>query len=84
MSRGESQEFYKPLRDLRLSAETEIYLGLVHAADGADGARKRVAIAADYLPDFGIATECGMARARKPDLVMRLLQIHADACRAPA
>jgi hypothetical protein len=29
-------------------------------------------------PEFGIATECGMARARSERTVRKLLQIHAD------
>ena len=33
---------------------------------------------------FGIATECGMARARTPDLVARLLALHAAGSREPA
>jgi hypothetical protein len=35
------------------------------------------------VPRFGIATECGFARARKPDLVRKLLEIHAGAAAEP-
>lgn len=67
------------MREFKLSPGTEIYLGLVHAADGIEGAKKRIALAHEYVPRFGIATGCGFARARKPDLVQKLLEIHAAA-----
>jgi hypothetical protein len=54
--------YFQPLTDLKLSGATELYLGLVHA-DGAENTRKRIATAGKYLPDFGIATECGIARS---------------------
>jgi hypothetical protein len=38
-----------------------------------------MAAAAKYAPKFGIACECGIARARKTGLVRRLLEIHAAA-----
>src|SRR5436190_15535585 len=51
-------DFFAPMREFKLSPGTEIYLGLVHAADGIAGARKRIALAHEYVPRFGIATEC--------------------------
>ncbi|HEX7052963.1 MAG TPA: hypothetical protein VF211_03400 [Burkholderiales bacterium] len=69
--------YFAPLAKLRFDGE--LYLGVVHAADGVDGARKRMAAAARYAPRFGIACECGIARARRPELVRRLLEIHAEA-----
>lgn len=77
------ESYYAPLRDLKVSPRTEIYLGLVHAADDPDGTRARIAAAQKHLPEFGIATECGMARARKPDLVRKLLKLHAEVAREP-
>jgi hypothetical protein len=53
---------WQPLADLALEPDTEIYLGLVHADDGALGARTRIALAAEFLPDFGLSTECGLGR----------------------
>nr|WP_090274189.1 hypothetical protein [Mycolicibacterium komanii]CRL67098.1 hypothetical protein CPGR_00405 [Mycolicibacterium komanii] len=53
---------WQPLSGLALEADTEIYLGLLHAEDGADGARARAALAAEFLPEFGISTECGLGR----------------------
>ena len=72
--------FHRPLRELRLPAGTELYLGVVHAKDGVAGAQARIAAARRYAPAFGIATECGMARARSEETVRALLQIHADVC----
>jgi hypothetical protein len=69
--------FFSPLRELALAPETELYLGVV-ARDGAEATQRRIAAASRYVPKFGIATECGMARARTPDLVLRLLDIHAE------
>jgi methionine synthase II (cobalamin-independent) len=75
--------YFAPLRELRLSPGTELYLGLVHA-DGVDATNQRIAAAAKYSGDFGIATECGIARQRTPELVRRLLEVHAGASREPA
>jgi hypothetical protein len=72
--------FHQPLRDLKLGAGTELYLGVVHARDGVAGTRARIAAARRHAPAFGIATECGMARARSEATVRTLLQIHADIC----
>ena len=76
-----TDEFFEPMRDFKLSPGTEIYLGLIHIADGVEGTQKRIALARKYVPEFGVATECGFARARKPDVVRRLLAIHADVAR---
>jgi hypothetical protein len=72
--------FHRPLRDLKLADGTELYLGLVHAKDGVEGARARIAAARRYAPAFGVATECGMARARSEATVRGLLKIHAEVC----
>src|SRR5215831_9286351 len=78
-----SDEYFAPMREFALAADTEIYLGLIHAADGVEGTNKRVELARKYVPKFGLATECGFARARRPDLVRDLLAIHAAATREP-
>ena len=39
-----------------------------------------MAAARRYTPEFGIATECGMARARSEATVRELPKIHAEAC----
>lgn len=75
--------FFAPLRALRLDPKTELILGLVHN-DGADATKARIAAAQRYVPKFGIATECGIARQRTPGLVRSLIQVHAAASRVPA
>lgn len=74
--------YFAPLGDLRLPGNTELYLGLVHD-DGVEATRRRIRAAANYRSDFGIATECGMARCRTPELVHKLLAIHADVAPEP-
>jgi methionine synthase II (cobalamin-independent) len=72
--------FHRPFGDLKLKDGTELFLGIVHAKDGVEGAKARMAAARRYGPKFGIATECGMARARSEETVRTLLKIHADVC----
>ena len=69
--------YYRPLKDLRLAADTEIYLGLIHATDGASGALRRIESAQKFLTKFGIATECGLGR-RAPHSIPELLALHAE------
>ncbi|HEY3918989.1 MAG TPA: hypothetical protein VGL83_14435 [Stellaceae bacterium] len=72
--------YFAPLSRLALPAATELYLGLVHATDGIDGARRRIAAAERFRASFGIATECGFGR-RPPETVQRLLELHAAIAR---
>src|SRR5215467_1010047 len=72
--------FHRPFRDLRLKDGTALFLGVVHAKDGVDGTKARIAAARRYAPEFGIATECGMARARSEQVTRALLRIHAECC----
>ena len=74
--------FYAPLRELQLNPETELYLGLVHAQDGVDGTLERVAVARKYVENFGIASECGISRARDRDLAMQFIKTYAGAAAA--
>ncbi|GAC02840.1 hypothetical protein GONAM_61_00780 [Gordonia namibiensis NBRC 108229] len=53
---------WQPLQNLAVEPSTEIFLGLLHAEDGAEGARERASIASEFLPGFGISTECGLGR----------------------
>ena len=57
-------EYYAALAELRIPEETELYLGLVHREDGAEGAERRIAAARAHVArGFGVATECGFGRA---------------------
>jgi len=69
--------YFVPLRNLKLHPETELYLGLVHFTDGVVGAQQRIAAAQRMIPEFGVATECGLGR-RPPETIPDLLRIHAE------
>jgi hypothetical protein len=75
--------FFAPFDQLKLPPGTELYLGVVHAKDGVEGTRKRIAAASKHVPAFGVASECGIARARRPGLVKSILQVHAASTREP-
>lgn len=68
--------FFAPLQALHLRPETELYLGLIHDADGVAGTERRLAAARRYVADFGIATECGFGR-RPAETVPPLIDLHA-------
>lgn len=72
--------YFAPLQGLDLHPETELFLGLVHLKDGAEGTRKRMAAAEKYVADFGVATECGMGRSYDSDDIESLMTIHAEVC----
>ena len=57
----DDRAYYAPLADL--APVGELYLGLVHREDGAEGARRRIEAASAVVPEFGVATECGIGRA---------------------
>lgn len=69
--------FFAPLGQLRLPVETQVYLGLVHEADGVEGAGRRIEAARRSVRDFGVATECGMGR-RAPQAIADLLALHRE------
>jgi SAM-dependent methyltransferase len=71
----DDEAYFEPLADLRLSPETELYLGLLHLTDGEDGARRRIRAAERYAERFGAATECGWGR-RAPSTVPALIELH--------
>lgn len=71
-------DYFQPLSTMKLQAETELYLGLVHITDGLEGTRQRIAAAAKVIGEFGVATECGFGR-RPAETVLELMKIHADA-----
>jgi hypothetical protein len=69
--------YFAPLADLRLPAETRLYLGLVHHEDGMAGAERRAAAAARHVTGFGVATECGMSKKPR-EAIPELLRIHSE------
>ena len=71
--------YFAPLKDLQLQPSRELYLGLVHAQDGIEGTKKRIAAAKKYVPKFGVASECGISRGRNADLAMDFIKTYAAA-----
>jgi ubiquinone/menaquinone biosynthesis C-methylase UbiE len=71
------EAYYAPLRELRLRPETELYLGLIHHADGVEGTARRMDVARKFSTGFGAATECGWGR-RAPATIAELLRIHRE------
>jgi len=71
--------FYAPMMNLALGSGTELYLGLVHAQDGVEGTKKRIAVAQKFVGHFGIASECGISRGRDPDLALKFIRTYAGA-----
>ncbi len=74
--------FFEPLRELDLPADTEVNLALVpyHPTQQEPGTtEEQVALVEEYLErdEWGICTECGMARAERED-VPALLDSHRD------
>ncbi len=76
--------YFEPLGLLDRRRIGEVYLGLVHYTDGVEGARRRIAAAQRYLPEFGIAAECGFGRRPAHQDLMRLIKLHADIIDAAA
>ena len=74
--------YFAPLENLRLPAETELYLGLIHH-DDAQGDAARLAAARRHGRVGGIATECGMARG-DPARLPSLLAAHVRAAQVAA
>jgi methionine synthase II (cobalamin-independent) len=69
--------YFAPLADLVLPRDTELYLGLIHQTGGAQGTRRRIEAAARIVPDFGVATECGLGR-RPLETIPALLRQHTE------
>jgi methionine synthase II (cobalamin-independent) len=76
--------FFEPLRQLKVGPKTEIYLGVVHREDGESGTRNRIAAARKVLDHFGVATECGLGRCKKPSTVMEILHVHSAVTNEPS
>jgi methionine synthase II (cobalamin-independent) len=71
--------FFAPLKNLELGPGTELYLGLVHAKDGVEGTKRRIAAAKKYVQNFGIASECGISRGRDANVALEFIKTCAGA-----
>ncbi|CAF1637527.1 unnamed protein product, partial [Didymodactylos carnosus] len=76
------EDYFRPMKDLELRNDTELYLGLIHLTDGVDGSLRRAQTAKKVLGSlpFGVAAECGFGR-RPPETILDLLKLHADVAR---
>ncbi|MBV9312273.1 MAG: hypothetical protein JO100_00765 [Pseudonocardia sp.] len=72
----DDERYFLPLRELWLPKEVGLFLGLVHFSDGVSGARRRMRAASAGGLEFGIATECGLGRVPRHE-IMEVLRIHA-------
>jgi hypothetical protein len=67
--------YFEPLRRLKLRDGTKFFLGLIHLTDGLEGGKRRIATAARFHDNFGLATECGFGR-RPPETIRDLIALH--------
>jgi len=66
-----------PLAQLQLSPGTKLYLGVLHASDGLEGAQRRIRAAERWVKDFGLAHWCGLSQwGAGPETVAPMLQLH--------
>ncbi len=72
--------YFFPFRNYQGPGETKIYVGAIHHDDVA-GDKQRIATAARYLNNMGVATECGWGRA-DPATIASLLESHRLAAEA--
>ncbi len=67
--------YFTPMDNLAIGDDTLVYLGLIHGADSAEGAARRIAAARKHLDRFGLSTECGWGRMNAAE-VRPLLELH--------
>jgi SAM-dependent methyltransferase len=67
--------YLETIAQLSLRPETHLYLGLLHPSDGELGARARIVAAQRFVHDFGVATDCGLAR-HGPQNLTALIELH--------
>ena len=83
-ARAQRRRLFRAARRPQARARQRSSISASCISDGAEATNKRIAAARAYAPDFGIATECGMARQRTPELVQQLLDVHAACAGEPA
>ncbi len=73
--------YFAPLTALKEGTCGELYLGLLHAKDGVEGAMRRIRCARQFVKSFGIACECGLGRY-PAEAIPGLLSLHGEVARA--
>ena len=71
------RDYFRPLQGLHLPDSASVILGLIHYNDS-DGDAARIEAAREFLPMFGVASECGWGRT-DPTRVPGLLESHRRA-----
>lgn len=72
----DDDSFFRRLGELKLSASTELCLGLIHLSDGLEGAMRRIDFAKVHFSDFYVAARSGF-RARTVEQIDEFLELHA-------
>jgi len=78
----DDEAYFVPLRGFHGADATELYLGLIHLGDGLAGAQRRIAAARKFRDNFGVATECGLGRAKTADTVKAIIRLYGEVCSA--
>lgn len=73
----DDEAYFAPLAGLERDPGTTLYLGLLHWADGVEGANRRIAAAGRFVDAFGVASECGLG-SRTPDETRTMLHLTAE------
>ena len=72
-----SQPDFEPLRRLALHQGTKLFIGLLHAVDGLEGAKRRMTAARAVRRDFGVSHFCGLSQwGAGPETVAPMLELH--------
>jgi hypothetical protein len=76
-------EDYAKLAGLRLAPDTKLFLGLIHASDGIEGARRRIELAGSVVEDFGVAHFCGLRDLNQvgSERLDEVLELHGQVAR---
>lgn len=64
--------YFEPLDRLTLRDETRLFLGVLHSGDDIAKTQHQVALAAQRIADFGIASECGLGDLPAADILPAL------------
>jgi len=73
----DAEPWAPPLADLRLKDETHLFLGLVHGPDSLEESQKLVELCGQYVPEFGVATVCGIGR-QPEEAFVPILEVHRE------
>ncbi len=61
--------YFSPLDRLTLRDETQLFLGVIHSDDDIAITQHQIALAAQRIADFGVASECGLGDVAPGDVL---------------